>query len=155
MDRIVIRDRAGEELVTVVELLSPANKSGDDRAQYLGKRRQVLRSRTHFVELDFLRGGPRLPVGGLPACDYYALVSRAEERPRVGIWAWGLRDRMPVVPIPLRAGDPDVRLDLKAALDRIYDEQRYARSAYAHPPEPRLAPDDAAWAAQFVPAPPA
>lgn len=113
----------------------------------------MLRSRTNFVELDFLRGGPRLPVGGLPPCDYYALVSRAERRPRVDIWPWGLRDPMPIILIPLRAGDPDVRLDLKAAPDRINDEQRHARTAFAHPPVPRLAPDDAAWAAQFVPAP--
>ncbi len=152
IDRIVIRDREGEELVAVLELLSPTNKAaGPDREQYLGKRRQVFRSRSHFVELDLLRGGAKLPLAGLPHCDYYAIVSRAGERPRVGIWPWGLRDAMPVIPIPLRPGDPDVRLDLKTALDRIYDEQRYARSIYASPPEPRLSPADAAWAAQFLP----
>jgi hypothetical protein len=152
VDRIVIRDREGDELVTVLELLSPTNKAaGADREQYLGKRRQVFRSRTHFVELDLLRGGTKLPLAGLPHCDYYALVSRTEERPRVGIWPWNLRDPMPVIPVPLRAGDPDVPLDLKAALDRIYDEQRYARSVYARPPEPALTPADAAWAAAFVP----
>lgn len=159
IDRIVIRDRDGEEVVTVVELLSPTNKAaGADREQYLGKRRQVFRSRSHFVELDLLRGGAKFPLDGLPHCDYYALVSRAGDRPRVGLWPWKLRDPMPVIPIPLRADDPDVRLDLKPPLDRIYDEQRYARSIYAGPPEPRLSPDDAAWAAPFLPpgaAPPA
>ena len=40
-----IRDRLGRELITVVGLLSPSNKrSGDDREQYLAKRREVLLS---------------------------------------------------------------------------------------------------------------
>lgn len=59
---------------------------------------------------------------------------------------------MPVVPIPLRAGDADARLDPKAVLDRMYDEGYYGDRAYAGPPEPRLSPDDAAWAAPFLPA---
>ena len=62
----------------MIELLSPANKQpGSDREQYIHKRRQLLCSQTHLVELDLLRGGPRMPVEELPACDYYALVSRA------------------------------------------------------------------------------
>jgi hypothetical protein len=60
---------------------------------------------------------------------------------------------MPVIPVPLRAGEPDARFDLKAVLDRLYDEGFYGDRAYAHPPEPRLSPDDAAWAAAFVPTP--
>ena len=79
------------------------------------------------------------------------IVSRAEERPRVGIWPWNLRDPMPLIPIPLLAGDADVFLDLKAVLDQVYDGSRYANHLYAGQPEPRLSPDDAAWAAQFLP----
>jgi hypothetical protein len=152
IDRIEIRDRDGNELVTVIELLSPTNKyAGSDRDVYLNKRGQVIKSHTHFVELDLLRGGPRLPLDGLPPCDYYAAVSRAEDRSRVGIWAWQLRDPLPVVPVPLRGSDPDARLDLKAVIDRVYDELGYADFIYAGPPEPRLTPDDAAWAAGFLP----
>ena len=55
-----IRDRRERRLVTVVELLSPANKySGPDREQYLGKRGGLLASSAHLVEIDLLRGGPR------------------------------------------------------------------------------------------------
>ena len=153
VDRIEIRDRSGNSLLTVIELLSPTNKyAGPDQEQYLGKRRQVLHSRTHFVELDLLRSGPKLPLKGLPHCDYYALVSRVEERPNVGVWPWKLRDPLPIIPIPLSGTDPDARLDLRAALDRVYDEQGYSDYIYSGQPEPRLAPDDAAWAAQFLPA---
>ena len=148
-----IRDRVGNQLVTVIELLSPCNKyAGPDREQYLAKRNQVFLSRAHLVELDLLRGGPRMPIEGTPDGDYFAIVVRAEERPQVGIWSWQLRDPMPVVPIPLGAGDPDAAIDLKATLDRVYDAGGYEDQAYDGTPEPRLAPDDATWAATFLPA---
>src|SRR5438094_5877760 len=79
---IEIRDRRDRQLVTVLELLSPSNKKiGPDREQYVAKRRQLLSGTVHFVEIDLLRGGPRMPLEDLPGCDYYALVSRVEERP--------------------------------------------------------------------------
>lgn len=150
-----IRDRASNRVVTVIELLSPSNKySGPDREQYIAKRNLILYSRSHLVEIDFLRGGPRMPVDGLPRCDYCAVVGRVEDWPRVGIWAWHLRDSLPVIPIPLSDGDPDAQLDLKAILDQVYDGGCYGDYIYAGPPEPRLAPDDDAWAKGFLPAQP-
>ena len=72
-----IRDRDTNELITVIELLSPANKyAGPDREQYLAKARQLQRSWVHFVEIDLLRGGPRMPWLDMPACDYCVVVSR-------------------------------------------------------------------------------
>ncbi len=150
---LTIRDRDGNDLITVIELLSPTNKyAGPDREQYLTKRREILRSRSHFVEIDLLRGGPRMPPDELPTCDYCAIVSRVEERPEAGVWPWRLRDPIPLLPIPLRPTDADARLDLKAAIDQVYDVGRYGNYIYSGPPEPRLAPDDAAWAAAFIPA---
>lgn len=100
---VEIRDRRTRELITVIELLSPANKKpGPDREQYLAKRRQVLASPVHFVEIDLLRGGVRMPLEDFIECDYYAMVSRAEERPRAGVWAVSLADRLPEIPVPLR-----------------------------------------------------
>jgi hypothetical protein len=155
MDRVrylEIRDRQTNELVTVIEVLSRANKyAGPDREQYIGKRWELIRSRTHLVEIDLLRGGPKLPLDGLPPCDYHALVKRTEAWPRIGIWPWKLREPMPPIPIPLREPDPDAKLDLKAVLDRVYDEGGYADYIYPGPPEPRLSDEDAAWAAGFVP----
>ena len=144
-------DRLSRAVVTVIELLSPSNKSNaDDRAAYLGKRQRIAGGTSNFVELDLLRGGPRMPLAGLPACDYYALVSRPQDRPQVGVWPVMLRDRLPTIPIPLAHGDADVPLDLQAVLDRTYDEAGYARYVYATPPEPPLSADDAAWAAGLL-----
>ena len=147
-----IRDRRDRHLVTVVELLSPSNKrQGPDREQYLAKRRQLLASAVHLVEIDLLRGGPRMPVEGLPDCDYCIVVSRVEKRPDVGIWPVRLRERLPVIPIPLRAPDADARLDLQEALNRLYDAAGYEDYIYEGMPQPPLHPEDAAWVRQFRP----
>jgi hypothetical protein len=150
-----IRDRDNHQLVTVIELLSPSNKyAGPDREQYLAKARQLQRSWVHFVEIDLLRGGPRMPWLDLPECDYCVVVSRVEQRPRAGFWSIGLRDRLPEIPIPLRPGDADARLDLQQVLHRIYDAAGYAYYIYSGPPEPPLSAPDAAWASQVLPGDP-
>jgi hypothetical protein len=146
-----VRDRDSNELVTVIELLSPTNKyAGPDREQYLAKARALQRRWVHFVEIDLLRGGPRMPWLDMPPCDYCVVVSRWEQRPKAGFWPIHLRDRLPEIPIPLRQGDADARLDLQQALDRIYDAAGYAYHIYNAPPEPALSPADAAWAEEIV-----
>jgi hypothetical protein len=149
---VEIRDRQSRQVITVVELLSPSNKyAGPDRDQYVGKRRELLATGVHLVEIDLLRGGPRLPLEGLPECAYYIMVSRYQERPQVELWPIGLRDPLPTIPIPLREPDPDARLDLQQVLHRIYDAAGYEDYIYAGTPQPQLSAEDAAWAQQYVP----
>ncbi len=149
-----VRDRQGRELVTVIELLSPSNKRpGEDREQYLAKRRGLLRGPAHLVEIDLLRGGPPMPSEGRPGCDYSALVSRAERRPGAAFWPVRLRDRLPVIPVPLRAPEGDARVDLQEVLHRAYDGPGYEHFIYAGSPDPPLPGPDAAWARPFVPRP--
>jgi hypothetical protein len=151
---IEIRDRRGRELVAVVEVLSPTNKRpGPHREQYLAKRAQLLSSPAHFVEIDLLRGDRRLPLADLPPCDYYVLVSRLQDRPQCGVWALGLKDRLPVVPVPLRAPDGEATLNLKHALDRAYDAAGYVKYIYGSQPTPPLTGEELVWARAFVPAP--
>lgn len=150
-----IRDRDRNEVVTVVELLSPANKAtGPQRDQYRAKVQRILASRANFVEIDLLRGGPRLPWTDLPPCDYYAVVSRHAERvadpPRAGLWPIALRDALPTIPIPLRPGELEPTLDLQALLHRIYDAAGYEMFLYQADPEPPLSGADAVWAAQIL-----
>ncbi len=145
-----IRDRDSHELITVVTLLSPSNKyAGPHREQYLAKALQLQRSWVDFVEIDLLRGGPRMPWLDMPECDY-CVVSRYERRPKAGIWPIGLRDRLPEIPIPLRRGDADARLDLQQVLHRIDDAAGYAYYISSEPPEPLLSSADADWAQQLV-----
>lgn len=152
--RLVVRDSKSQEVITVIEMLSPSNKApGPDRNKYLEKRGEVLTSATHFIELDLLRGGKRMPIRTLPECDYYALVSRAWQRPEMGVWPVKLREPLPAIPIPLRRGEPEPLIGLKPVLDRTYDEAGYARRIYRATPEPPLSAADSEWAKGFVPAP--
>ena len=147
-----IRDRKDRHVVTVMELLSPSNKRrGDDRKSYLAKRRELLSSPINFIELDLLRGGPRMPFREQPNCDYYALVSRPEHRPRVGFWPIALADLLPRIPIPLGQGDADAELNLQDALHRAYDAAGYEDYIYSGEPEPPLTPEQAEWAKAFIP----
>ena len=115
-------------LVTVIEILSPTNKSGLGRSQYLQKRRELLDQPIQLVEIDLLLGGQRLPMGAtLPPGDYYAFVSRAEKRETSDVYAWSIRRPLPAIPIPLFPPDPDLSLDLAAVVERAYDQGRYHR----------------------------
>lgn len=148
-----IRDRAKNEAVTVIELLSPANKAGG-RDQYLAKVQRVLASKTNFVEIDLLRAHEKMPWRDLPACDYYAIVSRYAARqgdnPHAAIWPLGVRDPLPTIPIPLRPGEAEPTADLQALLHRIYDAGGYGMFLYESDPEPRLSVADAVWAVQLL-----
>jgi hypothetical protein len=142
-----IRDRRDRHLVTVIELLSPTNKTrGPDRDDYLRKRKQVLYGSAHFVEIDLLRGGLRPEPPDFPTADYYVLVSRATERSNAYWWRLELSDRLPVFPVPLTAPDADVLVDLQNVLHRTYDEAGYGKYIYDEQPQPPLSAEDAAWA---------
>lgn len=146
-----IRDRRDRQVVTIIELLSPSNKAlGNDRQIYWGKVIRIQKTHTTFIELDLLRGGPRMPWEEIPPCDYYAMVSRWPTRPQADFWPIQLRDRLPVIPIPLRAGEPEITLDLQAVLHRVYDSGMYERFIYEGDPEPPLTPEDAAWAKSLI-----
>ncbi len=51
-----------------------------------------------------------------------------------------------MIPIPLRATDADIPLDLQSLIDLCYERGRYARIDYRREPEPPFSPEDAAWA---------
>jgi hypothetical protein len=149
---IEILDAQSQEVVTTLELLSPANKTAGShgRAQYLKKRRAVLASPTHWIEIDLLRNGER-PKEVAGKSDYYALLRRKGER-LLAVWYSDLRDPLPVIAVPLLPPHRDAVLDMQATLNSVYERGFYALSIdYARPvPPPPLPPPDAAWAAARV-----
>jgi len=101
------------EFVTVIEILSPANKTGAGRVEYLDKRDGLIDQSVNLVVLDLLSGGRRLPMKKpMPAGDYFALVARAERRPDCDVYAWSIRQPLPTIPIPLNVPDSDLLLNL-------------------------------------------
>ncbi len=124
---LTIRDREFRKVVTVIELLSPTNKTpGDGCTEYLVKRDNVFHTPANLVEIDLLRRGQRLPTReALAPADYYAFICRTERLPKVEVYTWTLRDRLPAIPVPLAGGEPDVSLDLQAAFTKTYDRSGY------------------------------
>lgn len=144
----VIRLR-DSKVVTVVEVLSPSNKSSDGRGLYTSKRNRILQQPdVNLVEVDLLRAGRRIQLAKpLPEGHYFALVSRADRRPDCDVYAWRVRDPLPVIPIPLDAPTPDASADLASAFSTAYERGRYRRLVrYADAPaRPAFAPADAEW----------
>jgi hypothetical protein len=153
--RIHIRATGDRALVTAIEILSPVNKRpGADAADaYERKRQEIFHSATHLLEIDLLRGGRRPTVADpLPEVPYFVFLSRAEGRPAIDIWPLPLRERFPIVPVPLQWPDPDVPLDLNAALAHAYRDARYDLLVdYRQPPPPpELSAEDAAWVDELL-----
>lgn len=136
-------------LVTAIEILSPVNKRRGHEAyqNYLRKRRELLRSEAHLMEIDLLRGGERPPLEKpVPAAPYYVTLSRVERRPRVEVWPIQLADELPILPIPLLEPDPDTPLDLGTVVARVYERGGYAVLIdYSEPPPPPLSEEEAKW----------
>jgi hypothetical protein len=144
-----VRTPGEGEVVTVLEVLSPANKrGGEGRRLYLQKRSSVLATLTSLIEIDLLRAGESMPViGNRPSSDYAILVSRSWQRPRAHLLPFALRDSIPPVPVPLRKGEDEPTVDLGAVLGALYERACYdLRIDYRRPAEPPLVADDAAWA---------
>jgi hypothetical protein len=136
--------------VTVIEILSPSNKPGEGREQYLEKRAAVIEGEIHLVEIDLLLGGRPTPLGKpLPPHHYRAQIARAERRPDAELYGWTIRHPLPNLPIPLRAPDADVMLPLDEAFEQTYRLGRFDRLVRHGTPLPegiRLGPEDRQWA---------
>ncbi len=101
---IEILDLPDMDVITVVEILSPSNKSGTGRTEYLAKRATLLDRPVNFVEIDLLLRGRRMPMAKpLPPGDYYAVVGRTSDPMNAQVYAWPIRHVLPAIPIPLRA----------------------------------------------------
>jgi uncharacterized protein DUF4058 len=151
---VTIRDTLNQRVVTAIEVLSPSNKRpGEDRDAYLAKRDEYFVASVNLVEVDLLRGGLRPPFGEHAPSPfaYYVLVSRYPQFPKIEFWPIGVRDSLPEIPVPLNPDDPDCTLDLRACLDRGYEDGRWAGKAdYDKPPDPPLAEPDATWARELL-----
>jgi len=144
--------RATGDVVTLIEVLSPANKSGAGRTQYLEKQADLLTSDVNLVEIDLLgQGRPTtlartVEIEQPPDWRYVVSVSRAHQRQFLEVYAFALTERLPRCRIPLRAEDPDVVLDLPAVFARCYEVGSYELMVdYTQAPPISLNSKEEAW----------
>ncbi|MFN4033737.1 MAG: DUF4058 family protein, partial [Fimbriimonadales bacterium] len=150
---INILEPTGARVITTIEVLSLANKlPGTGQAQYLKKQQETLQAGVNLVEIDLLRTGEwvlSIPEAYLHAPErtpYRVCVYRAERPTFREFYPIGLRERLPVIGVPLRPTDGDVLLDLQALVDRVYAQGRYHLLIdYGQSVKPPLSEADAAW----------
>lgn len=147
---VEILRRGDEQLITAIEILSPVNKhpSHDAFWDYRRKRRDLLRSEVHFLEIDLLRAGERtLLVPLTPDTPYCISLSRADDRRHLSVWPIPLNSRLPTIPVPLAGDDPDAVLPLSQVVASVYERGGYdAQIDYRQPvPPPPLTDDESAW----------
>jgi Protein of unknown function (DUF4058) len=149
----IIDVKSGHRVITSIEVLSPANKhAGEGQRLFLQKRDDMKRAGVNIVEIDLLRGGDRVlmvPVEQIPPShrtDYQVCVWCASQPGSVLVYKASLRERLPIMMIPLRPTDPEALLDIQAVLDLCYRNGGYHDIDYTVEPEPRLKKADVAWA---------
>jgi len=153
----IIDVSSGNKVVTVIEVLSLANKRpGPGQDQYLKKQEELLKSDVSLVEIDLLRGGQRVQAAretSLPRkarTPYRVCVRRARKPNQFEFYPLPLRDPLVGIRIPLRESDADAALLLQELIGQCYRHGRYDDIDYRVPPEPPLSDDDAEWARTLI-----
>ena len=110
-----------------------------------------------LVEIDLLRAGQRrigVPYRRIPISHrtaYQVCVRRGWQPAVVEIYPVPLRQRLPIVKVPLRKTDTDVPLDLQALIEQCYRNGGYdADIDYRGAPVPPLLADDESWAGDVL-----
>ena len=148
-----VREVGSNAVIAVIEVLSPKNKrKGKGRTVYEAKRQTVLGSASHLIEIDLLRSDPPMPMqGATHLAHYHVLVSRAEQRPQAELYAATVRDPLPEFPVPLKAADEAVLVNLQAIFAGMYERASYdLRIDYSQPPLPTFSDADQDWIASLL-----
>src|SRR5581483_5889362 len=121
-----LRQRSDGRLVTLLEVISPANRTtAEGRQTYLVRRHDAKRHNAHLVEIDLvLQGTPLLdyPRDAQPTWDYAVMVSRWTQPDRSQVYPASLAKPLPRFRVPLASDDRDTVIDLQVAVSRAYEQ---------------------------------
>lgn len=147
-----IREVKTGKAITAIEILSPKNKrTGEGKEAYLRKRRRILQTQTHLIEIDLLRINSTFLYHHTPVSDYHILISRSHDRPSADLYNFSVRDRIPDIPIPLRPNEAEPILDIQTIFQQIYQRGRYDMAIdYTQQPEPTLNEVDLIWVKELI-----
>jgi hypothetical protein len=147
----------GDRLITVIEFLSPSNKTSEGLEQYIHKRNELLDAGVHVVEIDLVRKGnwrELLEPHICPAeavAEYRAVIRLGERRGVSYVYPWPIRQPLKPIPIPLRPSDAEIMLDVQQLLNDVYVEDRYGKTIdYSKPPRPPLSAETVGWAGELL-----
>lgn len=152
---IEVRQRTDNRLVTLIDVVSPINKTrSEGRNAYLDSRRQARNQNASVVEIDLvLQGQPLLDYSreGLPEWDYAITVTRCTQPERYEIYTTTLQKRLPRFKVPLAADDRDTVLDLQATFARCFDQGSFGSQIdYKRDPGLKMKDDDLKWLGEVL-----
>ncbi|HZL36681.1 MAG TPA: DUF4058 family protein [Tepidisphaeraceae bacterium] len=153
----IIEAHGDGRLITVIEMLSVANKFGKGLEAFVRKREELLEGGVNFVEIDLQRAGDWRRLLHPHACPAsaqatYRGVIRIPSDPHAAyLHPIPLREPLPNLKIPLRADDPPCELPLQSLVEEAYLTGRYGRTIDYHMPcDPPLEEADAKWADELL-----
>ncbi len=154
-DFIELRQRGDGKLITLVDIVSPTNRTtASGRQAYLDTRKEARAGGASLVEIDLvLQGQPMLDYSreNLPEWDYAVTVTRSTQPERHEIYTATLQKRLPRFRMPLAADDRDTVLDLHTAFSRCYDQAGLGpRIDYLRDPATKLTDAHRAYLAQLL-----
>lgn len=147
---IEIRQRTDGRLITLVDIVSPANKTTPSgRHSYLDKRREARSINSNLVEIELvLQGQPLLDYSreGMAEWDFGVTVTRCTQPERFEIYTATLQKRLPRFRLPLASDDRDTVIDLQAAFARSYDQGDFAKLIdYQKDPTTKMSEEQKKW----------
>ncbi len=152
---IEIRQRGDGRLITLIEVLSPANKTtSEGRRLYMAIRDVCRDARCNLVEIVLVLQGQSLhdySRDGLPEWDYAVTVTRATQPERHEIYTSTMQKRLPRFRLPLASDDRDTVLDLQATFTRCFDQGDFASLIdYSRDPVTRVNEDHRRWLQEYL-----
>jgi hypothetical protein len=152
---IEIRLRADGRLVTLLDVVSPANRTTTrGRVEYLNQRQAAANVGANIVELDLvLQGTPLLEYSRdtLGDLDYAVTLTRATNPEKHEVCTATLRKPLPRFKLPLGRNDRDLIVDLCSVCCRAFDQGGFGeRIDYTVPPKTKVRDSDLPWIAQLL-----
>jgi hypothetical protein len=127
---IEVRSQSDGRLVTLLDVVSPANKTTQDgRHAYLETRRAARAAGASVVEIDLLLQGQQTidySRQDLPDWDYAVTVLRSTMTDRFEIYPSTLQKRLPRFRLPLAGDDRDFSIDLVHAFFSAFEQGDFA-----------------------------
>lgn len=152
---VEIRQKSsGDKLVTLIELVSPANRNTPEgRWRYEKRRQEARHDGAHVVELDLvLQGNTPLEAdtSTLQERQFVCCVTRALRPVKHELYGTSLTKRLPRIRLPMLTDERDLVLDVQALINRVYDRCFDGQIDYQLDPQVPLSDADRQWMDQLL-----
>lgn len=152
---VEIRQKSSsDKLVTLIEMISPANRTHPEgRRRYEQRRQEARADGAHLVELDLVLQGQTCLEADLSALaeqQYVCCVTRSARPIKHELYGSLLTKRLPRIRLPMLADERDLVLDVQALVNRVYDRCFDGQIDYQIDPQVPLSDADRQWMDQLL-----